>query len=88
MPVRRPAEERARLGDEIYERDIRPHFEESHVGKTVAIDVDSGTFAIGDNAIDSSERVRAQCPDADIWLMRVGYKTFRSFGGGSRRRPE
>jgi len=45
MPTRQPrysAEETARRGDAIYERDIRPHLEETHRGKVVAIDVDSG----------------------------------------------
>ena len=82
MTLRRPAEETARLGDEIYERDVRPQVDASDHGKVVAIDVDSGIYAIGDNAIDSSERVRAQRPDADIWLMRVGYRALYHFGGG------
>ena len=31
-PLRRPAEETARLGDEIYERDIQPRIEADHFG--------------------------------------------------------
>ena len=42
-PIRRPREATARLGDEIYERDIRPHVEAAHHGEFVAIDVDSGS---------------------------------------------
>ena len=42
MPTRRTAEETGRLGDEIYERDIRPKVEDTHYGKIVAINVDSG----------------------------------------------
>ncbi len=41
-PTRRPPEETARLGEEIYERDIRRHVEPGCVGEFVAIDVDSG----------------------------------------------
>ena len=40
---RRPREETARLGKEIYERDIRRQVEAGHHGEIVAIDVDSGT---------------------------------------------
>ncbi len=29
---------------------------------------------------------KALRPDAQVWLMRVGYETLRSFGGGSMRR--
>ena len=83
----RPKEEIARLGKEIYQRDIRPRVEADHVGEVVAIDVDSGKYALGQNAIAASESLRAQHPDAQVWLMRVGYPTLRSFGGSSLRRP-
>ena len=48
-PPRRPREETARLGDEIYERDIRPQVEADHHREYVAIDVDSGSWAISDD---------------------------------------
>ena len=38
----RPIDEIARLGDEIYERDVRPQVEADHHGEVVAIDVESG----------------------------------------------
>ena len=50
-PPDRPKEETARLGDEIYERDIRQQVEADHHGDVVAIDVESGNWAIGDNVI-------------------------------------
>ena len=85
-PIRRPREETARLGEEIYERDIRLQVEETHHGKVVAIDVDSGDYAIGDMVVTAAERLREQRPDANVWSVRVGYRTLRSFGGGSLRR--
>ena len=39
--------ETARLGDEIYERDIRKQVEADHHGEVVAIDVESGSWAGG-----------------------------------------
>ena len=50
-PTRRPREETARLGKEIYERDIRRQVEADHHGEVVAIDVKSGEWAIGENVI-------------------------------------
>ncbi len=85
-PTRRTAEETGRLGDEIYERDIRPQVEESHHGKIIAINVDSGDYAIDDTGLAASERLLAQDPSADIWCLRVGYGALRSFGAGSWRR--
>ena len=47
MVTRRPSEEIARLGDEIYERDIQHEVEAEHHGEVVAIDVESATWTIG-----------------------------------------
>ncbi len=85
---RRPREETARLGDEIYERDIRAQVEGDHHGRVIAIDIDSGDYAIADTASGAAKHLREQHPDADIWLMRVGYRTLRHFGGSSLRRAE
>ncbi len=81
MPARRTAEEAGRLGDEIYERDIRQKVEDTHHGKIVAIDVDSGDYAIGDMVVTAAQRLRERRPDADVWAVRVGYRTLRKFGG-------
>ena len=87
-PSRRPREEVARLGKEIYERDIRHVVETDHQGEVVAIDVDSGSYALGRNAIDASESLRDRHPDAHVWLMRVGHRALYHFGGSSFRRAE
>ena len=78
-----------RLGEEFYERDIRPQVEADHQGEIVAIDVNSGSWAIAENARSAAQRLRAQLPDAnDVWLVRVGYRALRSFGAGSLRRTK
>ena len=87
-PSRRPREETARLGKEIYERDIRHLVEADHQGEVVAIDVESGSYSLGKNAIVASEGLRAQHPDAQVWLMRVGHRALYRFGGSSLRRAE
>lgn len=89
MVTRRPAEETARLGDEIYERDIRRKVEAEHRGAVVAIDVDSGQWAIGDNVIAATDGLRAQRPGAvDVWLLRVGHRALHHFGGRPLRSAE
>ncbi len=82
-PTRRPAEETGRLGDEIYNRDIRDLVEADHHGEFVAIDVDSGDYAIADSVLAAAELLRTRRPDADAWLVRVGHPTLRTFGGSS-----
>ena len=55
--------------------------------RVVAIDVESGSWAIGADVLESVDRLQAQWPDAyDIWCKRVGYRALAGFGGGSLRR--
>ena len=86
MTIRRPPDEAARLGKEIYERNIRHIIEADHYGQVVAIDIGSESYALGENAIEASERLRDHHPDAEVWLMRVGHRTLYRFGGSSLRR--
>lgn len=88
-PPSRPKEETARLGGEIYERDIRSQVEADHVGEVVAIDVESGNWAIGADVIAATDRLWEQHPAAyDIWCLRVGYRALHRFGGRPIRRVE
>ena len=83
----RPKAEIARLGQEIYERDIRPLVEVGHHGEVVAIDVDTGNWAIGDNVIAATGRLRNKRPGAvNVLSERVGYPALRHFGGRPLRR--
>lgn len=86
VPSRRPLGETARLGDEIYERYIRSKVEATQHGKIVAIDVDSGDYAIADTALAAADALRDRRPALDVWAVRVGYSTLRTFGGSSLRR--
>ena len=73
----------------IYERDIRPQVEADHDGAYVAVDVDSGSWAISNDVLTAARRLRAQHPEAiDVWLLRVGYRALHHFGGRPWRRAE
>ena len=83
----RPKAEIALLGKEIYERDIRSEVEADHSGEYVAIDVETGDWAIANNEREALERLRAMRPGAvDVLMDRIGYRALRSFGAGSLRR--
>ena len=82
---RRPKDECARLGKEIYDRDIKPLVKDDHDGEYVSIDLDSGNWAVGDSLLASADRLRERRPDAvDVWIERVGYRAAGSWGGGAR----
>lgn len=73
-------EEFARRGDELYESDIRPHLEAGDMGKFVAIDIETGAYEIDVDELVASDRLLARCPNAQIWLARIGSRYVRRFG--------
>ena len=89
MTPRRPVEETARLGQAIYERDVRKQVEPAHNGAIVAIvaiDIDSGDWAVADSVLGAGERLRRQRPEAtDVWSVRVGHRAVYSFAGSATR---
>ena len=88
MPVRQPRyskEEFARRGDEIYESQVRSQFEEGNHGKIVAIDIETGDFEVDAGEIAACDRLEARHPDAQIWMVRIGSRHVRRFGGRTKR---
>ena len=70
------------LGNEIYEREIRPLVEDAHDGEYVAIDVSGGGWAVSGDLLTAAALLRAEYPEAvDVWLLRVGYRAVFGFGG-------
>ncbi|MDB9314954.1 hypothetical protein PN462_17705 [Spirulina sp. CS-785/01] len=88
MAVRQPRyskEEFARRGDEIYESQVRQQVEEGNHGKIVAIDIETGDFEVDASEIAACERLEARRPDAQIWMVRIGSRHVRRFGGRTKR---
>jgi len=88
MTVRQPRygkEEFARRGDELYETQVRPQVEAGNHGKIVAIDLDTGAFEVDASEIAACDRLKAHHPEAQIWIIRIGSRHVRRFGGRSRR---
>ncbi len=75
-------EEFARRGNEIYERAIRPQVEADNAGKIVVIDIETGAWEMDADELDAFQRLAARCPDAQVWMVRVGSPYVRRFGAG------
>jgi len=82
---RYPKEEFARRGDEIYASQVRAQVEEGNHGKIVAIDLETGDFEVDASEIDACDRLEAHHPEAQIWIVRVGSRHVRRFGGRTKR---
>jgi hypothetical protein len=78
-------EEFARRGDTIYENDIRPKLTAKHVGKFLAIDIDTGEYEMAPDELKACHKLRARIPQAQIWTVWVGYKSVHTFGGRQER---
>lgn len=74
------AEETARLGDEIYEERVRPLVERGNEGKVVAVDIETGDYALAEDALAASDQLLALRHDAEIWCVRVGYRALHRIG--------
>jgi hypothetical protein len=73
-------EEFARRGDAIYE-EIRPKLTAKDVGKFLAIDIDTSQYEMAADEMKAGDKLRARLPEAQIWVVRIGYPAARSFGG-------
>jgi hypothetical protein len=69
---RRNREEVARLGQEIFERRVKPNLKPEDDGKYVAIDIATEEYEIDHNEWDAIARLRNRQRPAHIWLTRIG----------------
>ena len=72
-------EEFAHRGDEIYERDIKPHVSEGDKDKFVVIDIETGDYEIDRDELVAHDRLVLRRPDAQVWFRRVGRDYARRF---------
>ncbi len=80
---RYPKEEFQRRGDAIYLELVRPKLSKKDVGKFAAIDIETGEFEVSASELKACDKLHKRIPDAQIWMVRVGYRAVHSFGGGS-----
>ena len=77
MTVRGPRhsfEEFARLGQKFYDEKVVPTLRPEDKDLFVAIDIESGEFAIHPKDVQAIQLLYERCPDAQPWLMRVGHR--------------
>ena len=73
-------EEFARRGEEIFERDIRPHVAQCDPHHFVLIDIETGDWETDEDERAASDRLLARRPDAQVWMRRVGSPYAHRFG--------
>lgn len=74
MPAtKRTLDQLASLGQDIFDRKVRPALRPEDDGKFVAIDVETGDYEMDEDDYAAVARLRSRKPAADVWLMRAGY---------------
>jgi hypothetical protein len=78
-------EEMAQRGQELYESGIRQQVEAGNKGKIVAIDIETGSFELDNDTMPATQRLYERLPDAQAWVLRIGYRAVHRFGARSLR---
>ena len=73
-------EEFARRGDEIYEREVRPHLTEKDEGRFVIIDIETGAYEIDVDEVAAQDHLLSLHPNAQVWVTLAGSRYARRFG--------
>ncbi|MGC1308643.1 MAG: hypothetical protein WA885_15565 [Phormidesmis sp.] len=76
-------EEIAERGQNLYESGVRQQVEAGNKGKIVAIDIETGAFEVDENVVPATNRLFAQYPNAQPWVIRIGHRAVDHFGARS-----
>ena len=68
-------------GEELFEENIKSQVEHLDPEWHVVIDVESGEFAVGPEHIETSDRLSAKNPNAELYHRHVGHSWSACFGG-------
>jgi hypothetical protein len=74
------------VGTPFTRRISAPKLKTEDDGKFAAIDIESGEFAIDADELKACRKLRKRIPDAQIWMVRVGFRHVHRFGGRDERR--
>lgn len=76
------SDEIAQRGKELYQQRLRTQVETAdNIGKIIAIDLNTGDYAIDQDLLAACNRLKAKQPHAVTWIERVGYDAVYAIGG-------
>lgn len=73
---------------ETYDRYVRPHLKKKDKGRFVSLDIDTGVYEIGDDAMAPALLMRERYPTSELFLFRVGYLAAHTIGGANSPDPK
>jgi len=78
---RYPKEEMRRRGEEIFEKEVKPHLKGRDPLDFVLIDIETHAYEVDADHWAALRRLHERNPDAQIWARRVGSRHIHHFGG-------
>lgn len=77
------SEEICRLGKALYTQKLKAVVEtEENIGKLIAIDIETGDYAIGDDdSLEAPHLLQSRHPGAALYTARIGYDAVYALGG-------
>ncbi len=82
-PVTPQLAEEARLGQQVFELQVKPRLSPADDGKFVALDMDTGDYVVDADDYTATSKLRSRSPRARIWLARAGQPTAYRMGSRS-----
>ena len=74
-------------GKALYAAQIRPLVESNNFGKHLTINVETGDWELGEDALETGRRARAKYPDAPLFGMKIGFPAVAAVGATLRPLP-
>lgn len=78
----------AQRGRAVYEQRLRTLLEPAQHGRYLVLNVETGEYEVGDDAMTPSETMRQRFPGTLFYAMRIGYPAMLQRGGSSLRRSK
>lgn len=70
----------ASRGEELYQQNIRANVETDHKGRFLAVDIETGDYAIADEDLEATDRLLSKRPDALVYGLRIGFPSAYRIG--------
>jgi len=68
----------------LYERQIRAQVEADNKGRMLAIDIESGDYAVADDSLSALNQIKAKRADGTVCMLRIGFPTAVKIGAGRK----
>jgi hypothetical protein len=78
-PLKYKPEEFFARGTKIYQEQVLPLLGQDCLGKIVAIDIETGEYAIADTTLEAADKMAERLPEPQLWFERVGSETVYNF---------